>query len=166
MAVRRVARLRTLTPRQARRLAGLRQAARLLDSAFRVPGTGYRVGLDPLLGLIPWLGDAVSPLFALAILWQARDLAVPRVVQLRMVINVAVDALIGLVPLAGDLFDFAWKANERNLALLERHAQEERPAAAGDWLFVVLTMTMLLALAAAPIVLLSWLLTWLARLVS
>ncbi len=161
-----VTRLRTLTPRQRRRLDALRRAARLLDSAFRVPGTTRRVGLDPLLGLIPWLGDAVSPLFAVAILWQARDLAVPRVVLLRMVINVAVDALVGLVPLAGDLFDFAWKANERNLALLERHAEDERRADAGDWLFVVITVTILLALAAAPIVLLSWLLATLARLVS
>ena len=157
MALPRVTRLRQLSPGQSQRLEALRNAAQLLDSAFVVPGTSYRIGLDPILGLVPGLGDLVSPLFAIGILWQARDLAIPRVVQLRMIFNVAIDALLGAVPLVGDLFDIAWKANNKNLALLERHAQEEHVASSGDWLFVVAMVLTLLAIAALPFVIAGWL---------
>jgi hypothetical protein len=146
-------RLRQLTPAQRRRLDALHQAARLLDSGFVLPGTSYRIGLDPIIGFIPGIGDLVSPLFALAMLWQARDLGVPRVVQLRMVFNVAIDAIGGLVPLAGDLFDFAWKANDKNMALLDRYAEEERPASSGDWLFVLAMIALVVVIAAIPFVL-------------
>ncbi len=138
-------------------MAALRKIAELLDTAFVVPGTSYRIGLDPILGLIPGLGDLVSPLFTIAILWQARDLRVPRVVQLRMMVNVAIDALLGAVPVAGDLFDVAWKANVRNLALLERHAAGARRAATGDWLFVAVLTLALAAIALVPFLLLGWL---------
>lgn len=141
-----------LTPDQAQRLEALRRFAQLLDTAFVVPGTSFRIGLDPVLGLIPGIGDLVSPLFTLGILWQARDLHVPRVVQLRMIFNVAIDAFVGAVPIAGDLFDFIWKANVKNLALLERHATEERPASAGDWVFVAAMMLLVIALAAIPFI--------------
>jgi hypothetical protein len=154
----RVARLRALTPGQAQRLHGFRALARVLDSAIPVPGTPYRIGLDPILGLVPGLGDLVSPLFTIGIIWHAHELGVPRVVQLRMLLNVAIDTAFGLVPVAGDLFDFAWKANNRNMALLERHAYEEHRASSGDWLFVALMIGLLLAFAALPIVLGIWLL--------
>jgi hypothetical protein len=131
--------------------------SRLLDSAFEIPGTSYRVGLDPVIGLVPWVGDLVSPLFTIALLWQAREMALPRVVQLRMVINVAIDALVGVIPVAGDLFDFAWKANDLNMALLERHAGTARRASVGDWLFVAGIIVLLLVIAAAPFVMLVWL---------
>ena len=143
-------RLRPLTAGQVQRLKALKHFSRLLDSAFVLPGTNIRIGLDPLLGLVPGFGDLASPLFAMAVLWQSRDLGIPRVVQLRMIFNVAIDALVGLLPLAGDLFDFAWKANDRNLALLERHAYEQRRPSAGDWLFVIGLMTLLLVIAAIP----------------
>ena len=133
--------------------------SQLLDSAFPIPGTSYRVGLDPIVGLVPWVGDLVSPLFTIAILWQAREMALPRVVQLRMVVNVAIDALLGAVPVVGDLFDFAWKANDMNMALLERHALSSRRASLGDWLFVAGIIVVLLLIAAAPFVLAVWLLT-------
>ena len=148
-----------MSPGQSQRLEALRKASQLLDSAFVVPGTSYRIGLDPILGLVPGLGDLVSPLFAIGILWQARDLAIPRVVQLRMIVNVAIDALLGAVPVMGDLFDFAWKANNMNLALLERHAQEEHKASSGDWVFVVAMVLVLLAIAALPFVIAGWLVT-------
>jgi hypothetical protein len=157
MARPRVTRLRQLSPGQSQRLEVLRNAAQLLDSALVVPGTTYRIGLDPILGLVPGLGDLVSPLFAIGLLWQARDLAIPRVVQLRMIFNVAIDALLGAVPVVGDLFDFAWKANKMNLALLERHAQEEHTASSGDWLFVMTMVLLLLAIAALPFVIVGWL---------
>lgn len=145
---------------QQQRLAALRKVAQLLDSALVVPGTSFRIGLDPILGLIPGLGDLVSPLYTLAILWQARDLRLPRVVQLRMIANVAIDALVGAVPLVGDLFDFAWKANVKNLALLERHAMSPRRASAADWLFVSLLTLALVTIALVPFLLLGWLVAW------
>ena len=156
-------RIRQLTPAQEQRIGALRHVARLLDSAYQVPGTTYRVGLDPILGLVPGIGDLVSPLFTIALLWQSHDLQIPRVVQLRMLFNVAIDTFIGLVPLAGDLFDFAWKANDMNMALLERHAAEERHATARDWMFVIGLTVVLLALAIVPFLLAGWLLSELAR---
>lgn len=152
-----VVRLRTLSPGQSQRLAVLRHAARLLDSAFQVPGTSRRIGLDPILGLVPGIGDLVSPLFTIGIIWQARDLGVSRVVQMRMIVNVAIDMLVGLIPLIGDLFDFVWKANDKNLALLEAHALEERPASMSDWLFVCGAILTIIAIATVPFLLMGWL---------
>jgi hypothetical protein len=133
--------------------------AELLDSAFTVPGTSYRIGLDPILGLIPALGDLISPLFTIGVLLQARELGVPKVVQARMLINVAIDTVVGLVPVFGDLFDFAWKANNKNFALLELHAREERTGSPGDWAFVSLMIVLVLLLAAIPFVFLGWVLS-------
>ena len=158
MSASRVTRMRQLTPGQAQRLAALRQFARLLDSAFVIPGTSYRIGLDPIVGLVPGVGDLVSPLFTIGILWQGRDLGIPRVVQLRMLMNVGIDALLGVVPIVGDVFDIAWKANDMNYALLEQHALEERRPSRGDWIFVSGIIVLLLLIAAAPFVLIGWLL--------
>ena len=166
MARSRVTRIRQLTPGHTQRLEALRRISHLLDSAFLVPGTAYRIGLDPILGLIPGLGDLVSPLFTIGILWQGRDLGLPRVVQLRMLFNVAIDTLVGAVPLLGDLFDFAWKANDMNLALLERHGYEERPASAGDWIFVVGLILLLVILAAIPFILAGWLIRAVGRILT
>lgn len=152
----RVSRIRQLTTGQAQRLDALKKVSQLLDSAFLVPGTSYRIGLDPILGLVPLLGDLVSPLFTIGLIWQARELDVPKVVQLRMILNVAIDTLVGMVPLVGDLFDFAWKANNKNLALLERHAYEEHRASAADWLFVVLMVLLLGVVAVTPFLILGW----------
>ena len=160
----RVTRLRQLTAGQQRRIETLRRVAQLLDSALVVPGTSYRVGLDPILGLIPGLGDLVSPVFAVALLWQARQLAIPKVVQLRMIFNVAIDTLVGVIPLFGDLFDFAWKSNNMNMALLERYAFEERAASTGDWAFVAGTIALVLVIAILPFVLLGLLADGLTRL--
>jgi len=151
-----VVRLRRLTPAQEQRLELFRRVSRLLDSAMTVPGTSIRVGLDPILGLFPGLGDLVSPIFTMGILWQARELGVPRVVQLRMILNVAIDTIIGVVPLIGDVFDVAWRANDRNMALLDRHAREEHRPSSGDWVFVFAAITLLALLAITPLVLLGW----------
>ena len=156
-----VVRLRSLTPAQQARLTGIRRIAELLDSAFVIPGTNYRIGLDPIIGLIPMVGDLASPLFTIALLWQAYDLGIPKVVQLRMLVNAAIDALVGAVPLAGDLFDFAWKSNEWNLELLELHAYEERHAAVGDWVFVLAMIGLLLVTAALPFIIVGWAFSWL-----
>jgi hypothetical protein len=150
-------RLKALTRGQELRLEALRSISRLLDSAFVVPGTNYRIGLDPIIGLIPLVGDLASPLFTIAILWQGRDLGLPRIVQLRMIFNAAIDMLIGAVPLAGDLFDFVWKSNQMNLLLLERHAYETRRPGVGDWIFVVTMMLLVVLIAVVPFVVAGWL---------
>jgi uncharacterized protein DUF4112 len=142
-----------------RTLAALRRWSVLLDSAFRVPGTNLTFGLDPILGLIPGLGDLTSPLFAALLLLHAVRMRIPRVVQLRMLINAIIDLLIGLVPVFGDLFDFGWKANVRNLALLERHAHPASTATKGDWIFVLTIVGVLVALAIVPLILAAWLLS-------
>ena len=154
----RVTRIRQLSPGQLQRLDALRKVAQLLDSAFVVPGTSLRIGLDPIVGLVPGIGDLISPLFTVGILWQARELGIPKVVQLRMLFNVAIDTVLGLVPVLGDLFDFAWKANDMNMVLLERHAHEEHEATPGDWVFVVVMILLLVVIAALPFLVLGWLL--------
>lgn len=141
----------------ARTLAALRRWSVLLDSAFRVPGTSLTFGLDPLFGLIPVLGDLAAPLFTGLLLLHAVRMRIPRVVQLRMLMNAAIDFAIGIVPVVGDLFDFGWKANVRNLALLERHAAPGSRATAADWAFVAGMLAALVLAALAPLVLLVWL---------
>lgn len=143
----------------ARTLAALRRWSVLLDSAFRVPGTSLTFGLDPLLGLIPVLGDLAAPLFTGLLLLHAVRLRLPRVVQLRMLLNAAIDFAIGIVPVVGDLFDFGWKANVRNLELLERHAAPGSKARPGDWAFVAAVLAALLLAALTPLLLLAWLLS-------
>jgi Domain of unknown function (DUF4112) len=155
-------RLRPLTPGQQARLVALRRVAELMDSAFVLPGTTYRIGLDPIIGLVPWIGDLVSPLFTVALLWQARDVRIPKIVLGRMIFNAGVDAVIGAIPFAGDLFDFGWKANQRNMALLERHAYEDHPASLGDWAFVLTTIAIVILLAAVPFFVAGWLISWVA----
>ena len=109
-------------------LERLRSLARLLDSAVQLPGTRFRFGLDPIIGLVPGIGDLIAAFFSTYIIYQAARLGAPRSTLVRMLANVGVDTLVGEIPLLGDLFDFGWKSNTRNIALLERHL--ERPAAA------------------------------------
>ena len=142
-----------------RAVTALRRWSVLLDSAFRVPGTRVTFGLDPLLGLIPGLGDLTTPLFAALLLVHAVRLRIPRVVQLRMLINAAIDFGVGAIPVVGDLFDVGWKANVRNLDLLERHARPGTQASAADWVFVLLVLVVLFAFAAIPILVTAWLLS-------
>jgi len=134
----------------------LRRWADLLDSAFRVPGTRFRFGLDPIIGLIPGLGDMVSPVMALLILSYGVRVRVPKVVLARMVLNALIDAGVGAIPVLGDAFDFAWKSNDWNLALLERHARPGTRASAGDWLFVSLCALVLFGLALLPVLVIVW----------
>lgn len=103
------------------RLRRLRQLAVLLDSAWEIPGTGIRVGLDSIAGLVPVVGDIVTGLFSLHIVNEARRMGASRLVLARMMGNVAIDTTAGAVPVIGDMFDATWKANLKNLDLLERH---------------------------------------------
>jgi hypothetical protein len=149
----------TIRERDARTLATLRRWSVLLDSAFRVPGTQITFGLDPILGLVPGLGDLAAPIFAGLLLVHAVRMKLPRVIQLRMVLNAAIDLAIGLIPVVGDLFDFGWKANVRNLALLERHAHIGSKPTRGDWLFVSIALGLLAAAVVIPLLFVAWLLS-------
>lgn len=139
-------------------LSALRRWAVLLDSLFRVPGTSIRFGLDPIVGLIPGLGDLASPLYTALILVEGYRRRVPGVVQGRMVLNAAIDMAMGLVPLLGDVGDVAWKANLRNMALLERHARPGVAPTRSDYVFVVLCLAVLAGIAVIPLLLVIWLL--------
>jgi hypothetical protein len=139
------------------RFARLRWWQVRLDEAFRVPGTPIRFGWDAILGIVPGTGDLVGVLFGLTVLWHAHRMRVPRVVQARMFVNLAVDVALGVVPLAGDVADVFWKANTRNLALLERHVAPERPATRGDWVFVSVVAATLAFLAMMPVLAALWL---------
>ena len=105
----------------AARLKRVRALAKLLDNAFRVPGTNFRFGWDQIIGLVPGAGDVATGLMAAYIVAEAAKLGVPRRTLWRMVANVGIDMAGGAVPFAGDLFDFAFKANKKNLDLIERH---------------------------------------------
>ena len=137
-------------------LDALRRWAVLLDSVFRIPGTRIRFGLDAIVGLIPGVGDISTPAFAALILMQAVRMRLPLVVQARMVLNAAIDMLLGLVPILGDLVDIGWKANMRNLALLERHARPGVPPTRADYTFVVVCLVLLAVIAITPLMLLAW----------
>ena len=100
-------------------IARLERLSTLLDSSIPVGSSGYRVGLDPIIGLIPGIGDVFSALLGSYMVIEAAWLGASRWTLGRMMINVAVDALVGAVPVLGDLFDFAFKANQRNLALVK-----------------------------------------------
>ena len=104
-----------------RELDELRRFARLLDEAFRIPVIGYRVGLEPLLGLVPVIGDFSGFVLSGYLIVRAARLGLPRDLIVRMVVNALLDASIGSIPVVGDVFDFFWKVNKRNLRILERH---------------------------------------------
>ncbi|MGH7964338.1 MAG: DUF4112 domain-containing protein [Candidatus Binatia bacterium] len=106
------------------RLHRLDKLARLLDTAIPIPGTRFRIGLDGLLGFIPGVGDTLGAVFSSYIIFEAARLGFPKRTLLRMVGNVTVETLVGAVPILGDIFDIAWKANVRNLALLRAHRAE------------------------------------------
>jgi hypothetical protein len=114
--------------------------ARWMDNVFEIPGTGIRFGLDALIGLVPALGDVITSFVSMYILRVAARRGVPRVVLLRMSANLAIDYLVGSVPVVGDAFDVYWKANIKNVELLKRHAVagpvSAKHGSAGDWLFV------------------------------
>ena len=102
------------------RLERVRFLARLLDSCFTLPG-GYRIGIDPILGLLPGIGDVIGAGLSLYMVREAAKLGISKWIVLRMLGNVGLEALVGVIPVLGDLFDAAFKANVRNLRLLELH---------------------------------------------
>jgi hypothetical protein len=140
-------------------LRWLRWWADLLDARFRVPGTRIRFGIDPILSLIPGLGDLASPAFAVVLILQGLHQRVPRVVLTRMVVNALVDAAIGAVPILGNVGDIFWRANTANLALLDRHARPGVPPSRGDFAFIFGLAALACLLALIPVAIAIWLAT-------
>ncbi|MFU8821854.1 MAG: DUF4112 domain-containing protein [Gammaproteobacteria bacterium] len=122
--------------------------ARLLDTSLRIPGTRIRFGLDPVLGLVPGLGDAIGALVGGYIVWAALRAGAPWLIVGRMLVNIAVDAIVGAVPAAGTLFDIAFKAHRRNAGMLQARSQSPAKVEARQ-------RNVLLALAAAVLALLG-----------
>lgn len=105
-------------------LRRVRSVSKLLDEAFRVPGTNYRIGIDPLIGILPGAGDAVTTALSLYPILEAYRLGVSRGTLAKMGARVAIDGVAGSIPVIGTLFDAVWKANKWNLRTVERHIQE------------------------------------------
>jgi hypothetical protein len=121
--------------RTARVLAAERRigaVAHLLDDLVTVPGTNTRAGLDPIIGLIPFLGDIVSGVMSAWIVLEAARFKLPGVVLVRMIMNATLDFAVGLIPFLGDLFDLGFKANTRNLELFHRHAVDPGASTSGS----------------------------------
>ena len=119
-----------LQPKQslnAKKINSLRRLSQLLDDAIAIPGTKYRLGLDPILGLIPGGGDTIAGALGAYIIIEAARMGIPRKVLWKMVGNILFDSVIGTVPVLGDLFDVAWKANVRNMTLLESNLSVAQP---------------------------------------
>lgn len=130
-----------------------RSLALLLDDAIRVPGTSIRFGIDPIVGLIPGLGDALGGVASAYIILEAALAGAPASVLTRMTVNVAVDTLVGALPLVGDLFDFAWKSNTRNVRLLARHIESPAETRRASFALVALLLALLVAMAAGAAIL-------------
>ena len=121
-------------------MARITAVARVMDALFVIPGTGIRVGFDAILGLVPVAGDLLAQAISTYIIWEAHQLGVGKFTLMRMLGNTLIDTVIGSIPIAGDAFDVAFRANMKNLRLLQRHLEKQgyRPAGSGpviegDW---------------------------------
>jgi hypothetical protein len=146
-----------------RDLVTLRKFAFLMDQAFPIPGTNIRVGLDAVLGLIPGIGDVIGAMLSTWIIAGALRHRVPARVIVRMVLNVAIDLVFGAVPVAGDVFDFLYEENMKNMRLLEKYRDRRRPPRSASQiaftLGAIITFLVLFALVlfAGVIALVMWL---------
>jgi hypothetical protein len=129
----------------------------ILDDFIRIPGTSIRFGLDGIVGFIPGVGDAIGGIASCIIIVAAWVRGVPSPVLARMVANVAIEVVVGAVPVLGDLFDIAWRANRRNYALLTGSVYEPRKHTRQSWWFLGGLCAFLMALVLVPTVIMAWL---------
>ncbi len=135
-----------------------RWIALVMDNLIRVPGTNFRVGLDPIIGLLPGVGDSGTAVVSAAILLQAASRGVPKIVLARMALNVFLNSACGAVPVLGDAFSIWFKSNARNYRLLERHGSGLRHSTRGDWVFVIGLLVLLAAAVVASLAVSVWIL--------
>lgn len=140
-------------------LAHLRGLGRILDGAVTIPGTRLRVGLDPILGLVPGVGDWIGALLSGYIVVRGAGLGVSGATVLRMLGNLGVDALVGTVPVLGDIFDVGFRANERNLRLLGAHVKSPARRKRADVVVVGLVALGVLSIVIGAFVLMGWIVT-------
>ena len=114
--------------------------SKLMDSAFVIPGTGIRFGFDPLIGLIPGIGDTASAVTSLVLIWKSARYGLPRIVLARMALNVLINAAIGAIPGIGDAFSIFFRSNAKNYELLRKHAHTPGASTKPDWFFVALLL--------------------------
>lgn len=142
-------------PRSRSNTPDLDAIALLMDNAFRIPGLNIRFGLDAIIGLIPGLGDIITTLISLYVLAAAQRYGLTRITTARMGLNIAIDAIIGAIPLVGDAFDLVWKANQRNVALVQRHMNTplhlRHKARRSDWFYVAAVAAVLVVILAGLI---------------
>ena len=117
-----------------------------LDGLFRVPGTGWKFGLDALIGLIPNVGDSLTSVMSFYILIAGVRYGVPKITLLRMAFNIGLDYLVGTIPFIGDAFDFFWKANKQNMDLIRERATGKNVATTGDYIFVFAVILILIGI--------------------
>jgi hypothetical protein len=115
---------------------GLDDLSRYLDGLFRVPGTGWRFGLDAIIGLIPNVGDTLTSLASFYILFAGVRYGVPKITLLRMAFNIGLDYLVGSIPVVGDAFDFFWKSNQKNMDLIRSRATGKGEGRTSDYIFI------------------------------
>lgn len=138
----------------------------MLDSAFKIPGTGVRIGADSILGLIPVVGDLTGAALSGYIVLASARLGAPASTLIRMVINIAIDTVVGSVPILGDMFDAGWRANIKNVELLDQHIGGDVQSRKANRLVVIGVIAALLLMAAGAVFLGIMTLKFLARIAS
>ncbi|KXK00419.1 MAG: hypothetical protein UZ17_ACD001002175 [Acidobacteria bacterium OLB17] len=139
---------------------GLDDLARYLDGLFRIPGTGWRFGLDALIGLIPNIGDTLTFIPSIYILFSGARYGVPKITLLRMALNIAIDYIVGMIPFLGDAFDLVWRSNKKNMDLIRARATGRGKGTRGDYLFIFGLMAGLFLLLVGSIVASGLILFW------
>jgi hypothetical protein len=142
--------------RQSRKLSGLeplfRWLALIMDDFLRLPGTSLRFGLDPIIGLLPGIGDVVSAIISAVALVHAARYGVPKILLGRMATNILINELVGIVPGLGDAFSFWFKSNVRNYELLRRYSAAPARSRKGDWIFVIAVLSLLFMIVCAGLI--------------
>ncbi|WP_341232159.1 DUF4112 domain-containing protein [uncultured Methylophaga sp.] len=136
-----------------------------LDESITLPG-GYKIGLDGFIGLIPGIGDFIGGLLSSVIIYKAHQLGVPRMILGRMVINMMVDTVLGAIPLAGDIFDFVWKANKRNATLLNDYQQQPEKVYRKSLLENIVFIAVLMGILVLMIALIGWIIGLIAAAIN
>ncbi len=134
----------------------VRRLSQFMDNAIPIPGTSYRIGIDPLLGFFPGMGDYLTAFVSGYIVLEAGRLGVSRFTLLRMILNVIIDTIVGLIPGIGDLFDVVWKANAKNTELLEKQLAAPETREKADWLFLVMLLVIMASLLIGLTLLSGW----------